>query len=210
MVHIMSICIIDRCNILLLYVMELRDFFMIFKHHRMLGAVIILVFLLIGGLFLGMQDQTYKTSLQLNITRDHAQPTNMFTYDHFYRLQADERFADTLVQWVKSPALQAKIFVHNGHLTARRLSSQVVEVAFTTDTVKDAEMVSEKLVRSLNDMSEKLNQKQQHENWFVILGEAPVIADGRFSWQFVMLVSFFAGIFVAFWSVLLYHYCTDK
>lgn len=189
--------------------MELRKFLSIYSRHRFLGIGIIVGSLIIGFIFFLFQEQTYETSLQLNVTRGYAKKSDAYEYDHFYRLQADERFADTVVQWIKSPSMNNQLFVQNGHLTAKRLSSQMVVVTYVTDSVKDAEVVAKKLVTALNETSYKLNAKQKSDNWFVVIGEDPVVAQNAYTWFFVMMVSFALGICAAFWGVLIYYYFSD-
>ena len=68
-----------------------------------------------------------------------------YKYDNFYRLQADEKFAETLVEWLKSPRIEEKIFKEAGidpsgyslkklakSIKAEKMSSQVVAVSFSS------------------------------------------------------------------------------
>lgn len=154
-----------------------------------------------------IQGQKVKTTLLLNVTRDSASPrTTEYTYDDFYRLQADERFADTIVQWIKSPYIQAQDKHVLGKITAKRLSSQVIEVHYVTRSREKAEIVAGDLIDVINDESHKLNSKQEQTHWFIVQGSAPAITDGRLSLSFLVILGMAVGSFVAFWTVLIRHY----
>ncbi len=187
--------------------MELYNFFDIFCVHKKLFWGIILVSVVCGALYFLLQEQNYKTSLVLNVTRDVSNvQQNEYTYDDFYRLQADERFADTVVQWIKSPFIRAEIKNVQGKMTAKRLSSQVIDVRFTTATRAHAETVAHDLIDVLNQESHKLNDKQAQDHWFIIQGSTPTVTDGRYTLFFLTGLSGALGFFVAFWAVLLRHY----
>lgn len=62
-------------------------------------------------LFLLLQPVRYTTVLSLHVGRVHNETqAEEYHYDDFYRLQADERFADTLVRWLASPSIVADIY----------------------------------------------------------------------------------------------------
>jgi uncharacterized protein involved in exopolysaccharide biosynthesis len=198
--------------------MELKEFFKMFQIHKKLFFGIIAIFLIIGSIFYFTQTQTYKTILTLNITRDVSVKVKEYSYDDFYRLQADERFADTVVRWIQAPHIIVNVFdeidtnsmlFNKKKFDAKRLSSQVVNVEFVTFSKKDAKNVSKKLVILLNEESQKLNQKQDQENWFVILGSEPITENANKSLIFIFGVSLFLGFFVAFWAVMIRHYMID-
>lgn len=191
--------------------MELRDFFALFGIHKKIFWNIVIVSVIIGALFYFVQPQKYKSSLALNVTRDGVQSVDEYTYDNFYRLQADERFADTVVQWINSPHILVKVLDGNigKKIDAKRLSSQVVEVVYVTDTPKEGAEIAKSLIVALNDEAQRLNQKQNQDNWFVILGSDPVITDNTYSLLFLCGVSGALGFFIAFWSVMIVHYFTN-
>ncbi|MEN8252166.1 MAG: hypothetical protein ABFQ53_01125 [Patescibacteria group bacterium] len=195
--------------------MELREFFAIFALYKKIFWGIVILFVSLGLIFYVFQEQTYKTTLTLNITRDVSEKTREYSYDNFYRLQADEKFADTVVRWIQAPHMVKKVFgdviveqyfLHKNRFNAKRLSSQVISVEFVTNNEEDAHQISQKLIKSLNLESRALNQKQKQDNWFIILGSQPVIIDSNKSIFFVLSVSCFAGFFVAFWVVMVSHY----
>jgi uncharacterized protein involved in exopolysaccharide biosynthesis len=197
--------------------MDLKDFFAIFIIHKKIFWGIIVITVICSAVVYFVQGQTYKTSLTLNVTRDAAPENNEYSYDSFYRLQADERFADTVVRWTQSAHIVKSVFgnmknsslVNKNKFNAKRLSSQVVDVTFSTVTEKQAKSIAKKLITALNQESQKLNIQQNQKNWFVILGSEPVITDNKTSFMFLMSLGVFVGFFIAFWTVMIRHYMID-
>jgi uncharacterized protein involved in exopolysaccharide biosynthesis len=193
--------------------MELKEFFEIFVIHKKMFWSIIMISIIVSVIFYFLQPQTYKTILTMNITRGASTTSNNYTYDDFYRLQADERFADTVVRWIQSPFILSEIVqniegVNNQKIKAKRLSSQVLETEYVTHNKEDANKVSQKLIKLLNQESENLNIEQKQDNWFIILGSKPIITDNTKSLIFLVALGSFIGFFVAFWVVIIKHYIT--
>lgn len=188
--------------------MELREFFAIFVQHKKLFLGIVCGSIVCGCMYYFVQPQTYHTSLTLNITRDGVQDVDAYMYDDFYRLQADERFADTVVQWIDSPYVRITVFAQGKDraFTAKRLSSQVVNVEYITDTVKEGNDVAIKLISVLNEETQKLNQKQARDSWFMILGSNPVVQDHTYALFFLFCLFSAIGFFLAFWAVMIAQY----
>jgi uncharacterized protein involved in exopolysaccharide biosynthesis len=199
--------------------MELKEYFAIFKKHFWLFLFVIAMFVTAGALFQLFHPLSYKSSLTLNVTRIGAQQTGDYKYDDFYRLQADERFADTVVRWLGSPRVAVDIYNESKITTeglssrklsrifkARRLSSQVIEVSYVTKDIKTAQGVAGAVVKVINQETEKLNELQKEESWFTIAAEEPVIRENKWPWEIVILFSALIGIFVGCWAVLIRYY----
>ncbi len=186
--------------------MELRDLVAIFRTYGMTFLMVCVVAIACGAVFFVVQRHGYKTTLLLNVTRDSYVSSGAYEYDHFYRLQADERFADTVVQWIVSPSLRARVFTDETPLRARRLSSQVVEVTYRTRTATDAAAVAQRVTTLVNAEARKLNERQDVPNWFAVVADAPVTVPGAYGAMVVFAASLFAGMFIGFWTVLLRQY----
>ncbi|MEI6650878.1 MAG: hypothetical protein WCL23_05630, partial [Candidatus Moraniibacteriota bacterium] len=94
--------------------MEFRDFCTIFAHRRNVFFSVFGVFLVVSALVFRLQPSRFETSLTVNVARAGAQATTDYTYDQFYRLQADERFADTVVRWIAAPSVRKEIATSAG------------------------------------------------------------------------------------------------
>ena len=203
--------------------MELKEFIALFRKQKMLFIGIVL-FVLVGA-FVWQRSQpvSYQATLLLNVGRSGAQETTDYTYDSFYRLQADERFADTVVRWLGSPRVVEDIYAEarldpgsigtrdlKSVFRAGRLSSQMIEVNFTGRSEKTVRALSDSSATVLNRYAESLNRDNQEKNWFVIIGSDPVIRDGRVNLSLSLLVGLLAGFFIAFWTVLIKHYFSSE
>lgn len=198
--------------------MELREFFAIFGIHKKLFWGIIGLFVIGSLIFYFLQDQTYKTYININITRSGVDKTSEYTYDSFYRLQADSQFADTVVEWMRSPYVLEHIFDNGdsnainqkGFFRADKMSSQTIAVTFVTATKKEAQNIAQNLNRVLNEEAQKLNKIQKQENWFVIFSNDPIIGDNRSSLSLILFIGFAIGFFVSFWIVMIKHYIVNS
>lgn len=203
--------------------MELREIVAIFQAQRRLFGAIVGIFLLGGILFLLFQPQRHDVSLVLNVTRSGANVGSDYAYDDFYRLQADERFADTVVRWLSLPGIVNAIFEESsvdasravrrplGNVfKAQRLSSQVIHVTYVTRDEDAARKTASALTSVINRETEKLNAAQQEKGWFVILADAPVVSDGAHGAASVLSLLILLGIFFGAWGVLLRHYLREK
>jgi len=191
--------------------MELKEYIAILKKHFKL--FLLMIFLVAAAIivFQIARPLTYKASLALNITRDGSQKTDDYKYDDFYRLQADERFADTVVRWMALPAITKSIYSEAGvseneKFKAKRLSSQLIEITYFTSDVKTAQELSKAIIKTLNRETKKLNEFQKNENWFRILESEPAIKDNRIDLWKSSLAGILIGFFLGFWAVLIKHY----
>ena len=195
--------------------MELRDFIGIFIQARKLFFSVVAGCIAVGAIWCGFQPITYHADLTLNVARNGVQQTNDYRYDSFYRLQADERFADTVVRWLASPRIMEDIatsagtvplssgpFSFGNTLDAKRLSSQVIEVTYRTGDRDSADRLAAALITVINRETGQLNVDVIDQGWFVIQGDRPVITDGRQGIWVVLVGSIAVGVFIGFWSVL--------
>lgn len=191
--------------------MELKEYIAIFKKHYKLFLLVIAFITAAVIVFQIIKPITYKTSLALNITRDGSQKTEDYKYDNFYRLQADERFADTVVRWAALPGIVKDICDGAGigksiKFKAKRLSSQAVEITYITSDIKTARELSASIVKVLNNETKKLNEFQKNEDWFKILGDRPVIINNKSELWKTALLGLLIGVFLGFWVILIKHY----
>ncbi len=199
--------------------MELKEYYNIIKKHKniFLGTILTVVIIALGYFY--FLPVRYDASLTLSITRLGTQDTADYKYDDFYRLQADERFADTLVEWLKSPRVVSDIYTAANidasafspgqfakNITAEKRSSQVVNVSFHAPLAGQAQKISAGVVNVLNGNTEALNLDQKENTWFKLVYGAPVIAKFQPNYFIILLASLCLGIFLAFWVVLIKHY----
>ncbi len=197
--------------------MTLPEFIAIFRLRRKLILTLFFGVLLLSLAVYRLQPRSYDASLLLSISRTSLQETGEYRYDQWYRLQADERFADTLVRYFgtdeahRSLAQEAGLgqsdqsFFLRQNIKATRLSSQLIEVRLLTRTERGAERAGTAVVTLANRYAEELNRKPNDENWFVVIGTPALVADARLNWQTVLLTGAILGALVAFWTALFDH-----
>ena len=199
--------------------MELKEYFKIFKEHIKLFSATIILIVLGSFAYFALRPVSYSASLALNITRGGIQQTGDYRYDDFYRLQADEKFAETVVEWLKNPRTVVDVYDKAGigtdsfsmrrlakSFTAEKLSAQIVAVSFSAKDGKSAEKLSAAIPETITENIKLLNKKQDDGTWFEIVAQDPVIIQDRIGALAILLASAALGIFVGFWVVLLKHY----
>jgi len=199
--------------------MDLKEYIQIIKYGRGLFLAIIVFAVVFGFSYAYINSKFFETSLNLNITRIGSQQTPDFKYDDFYRLQADEKFAETVVEWLKSPRVVYDIYteagVSNKELSIKRLSkalrpeklsSQIIEVNFAASDEKTAQKIAKAIIKIVSENTENLNKDQKENTWFQIIAKDPVIMKKTYEKESVLAFSLLAGIFLGFWAVMIRHY----
>lgn len=199
--------------------MELKEYIRIIRKNKNLFFGIIAISILAAFSFTYTRPVRYDSSLALNITRTGTQKTDQFRYDNFYRLQADDKFTETVVEWLKSPRVAEDIYANAGidasKMTLRQLSkavkpekmsSQLVLVSFSAPDVVTSKKISAAIFKAVNDNTTALNKDQQDAEWFQILSDDPVIVKYHMNPGLLLAISFVFGAFVAFWAVMIRHY----
>lgn len=192
--------------------MELKDFIGIFRKNQLWFWGAFLSIIVVGSGVRFFLDGIYKAEADLNITRTgYQKETSEYRYDEFYRLQADERFADTVVRWIGSKRTQADIArdfdgVYFSKLRGQRLSSQMIKISFLIKDKEKAGEMSRIISRVLNNKTEELNSEQKNPQWFRLLVSAPVVEKYAMPWWQMMGLLSILGLFFGFWAVLIRHY----
>jgi hypothetical protein len=192
--------------------MELLEIIKIFKQKRKIFFACMAFFVLLSIIIFYFQPNYFSVDLTLNVSRKGIQKTDQYRYDNFYRLQADERFADTVVRWLGSPSILNEIALDSagaeniGSIKASRLSSQMIQVSFKVFKKQNGKDISASILKIISGQIEKLDQQQKDENWFLVVAEDPMIQSAKFSFLKIFSGALLLGIFSGFWLVLLAHY----
>lgn len=188
-------------------VMELREFILLFHRYRIVFLGTVALFIAIGFVACALQPVRYGAEITMNVARSGIRATSEYSYDDFYRLQADERFADTVVRWLESPRIVGDVLseaqVSEGvSFDAGRLSSQVIRIRYTMRDEAMSKRVATAIFRVLNRETESLNQNRSEDGWFTLVGETPAIYDARVNMGRAIAISGALGVFFGFFSVL--------
>lgn len=199
--------------------MELKELLEILRKQRTFYIGVILIFLLGSWIWQVRQPEQYQATLLVNIGRAGASQATDYTYDSFYRLQADERFADTVVRWLSTPRIVEDIYREarldstaldmkdlSGVFAAGRLSSQMISVRYAAADRPVLDRLADAAVVVLNRYTDTLNTEAKDRSWFVVIGSDPVIRDARIGLGLAFAVGLALGVFFGFWLVLVRHY----
>lgn len=203
--------------------MELREYIVLFRGNIRWFLVTIALFVLASLIWQKNQSVSFEATLLLNIGRTSMQDTQEYTYDSFYRLQADERFADTVVRWLSSPRIAEDIYRSVGIDTdalgtrelgsvfsAKRLSSQMIEVKYTRSEKGVLQKISSATIDTLNRYTRSLNEENSEKNWFLVIGSDPVIRETGIRPFFALLGGLVMGTFFGFWVALGRRYLSES
>src|SRR4030043_1642293 len=94
--------------------MELREYYKILRSHISIIVYVVLIAVVVAYAWSVRKSQTSSASFILKISRTESQNTADYQYDQFYRLQADEKFTETISGWLKSPGTTREIFSKAG------------------------------------------------------------------------------------------------
>jgi hypothetical protein len=194
--------------------MELRDFIQLFIRRRSLIAWIMGTALVIGFFGYRLQTQWYEGAVLLSVTRQAAEATPEYQYDQAYRLQADERMADTLARYLESEigrrdtarrvpltGVRETEFIES-RISALRLSSITVQVSYAAMTPTEAERIAGAFYQAGERYVASLNEQAGNRNWFTLVASEPYAKDGRFTLPVALGVALVLGAIAAFWTVL--------
>lgn len=199
--------------------MELRELWNLFCKEKHLFFFVVGVFLVGAVLWISFEPKRFESNTLITIGRTEGKNVPVATdyqYDNFYRLQADERFGDTLVKLLATPQVTKDIFTEAGvregipegdYFTGRKLSSQIVEVTFTDKDPAKLETLAKSVPVVLNRYTSELDTKDTNQNnWFRVIASEPVVSDARIHPKQVVAIALFFGIFFGFLIVLIKHY----
>ena len=203
--------------------MELREYYKILKSNISVMIYTIIIAIVIVYAWSVRQSQTYSASLLLNISRTETQLTADYRYDQFYRLQADEKFSETVVSWLKSPGVAKNIFEKAGigseqetmrglskSFQAEKLSSNLIGVRYSTETSEESGEIAPAITSVVSEKTKTLNADARDPNWFQISASDLIILkntqDLRVNLGIAALAGFFLGTLLAFGK----HYISEE
>ena len=202
--------------------MELKEYYKILKSNFSVLIYTAIIAVVAVYSWSVRQSQTYSASLLLNIDRTETQSTSDYRYDQFYRLQADDKFAETVVEWLKSPGIAKNIFDKAGlssdqktmrnlskSFQAEKLSSNLVGVRYSTQTNDESGKIAPAIASVVSEKTKALNADARDPNWFQVAASDLIILkntqDLRVNLVIAALVGFFLGTLLAFGK----HYITE-
>ena len=198
--------------------MELKEFVRIFLKEKRLILMIVATSLVLGLALYRLQGQSYAGTVLLTVTRIAGEATMDYRYDQLYRLQADERMADTVARYLESEigmktasekaglGKESSQFFTDGKVEALRTSSQIVQVKFRAKTPTEVERIADAILESGERYVASLNEQAKERNWFTLLSPDVSVKDGRFDLLKMLFIALVSGFLLSFWTVLIRWY----
>lgn len=198
--------------------MTAYEFIALFLSRRRLLVGCVLLALSLSLVYFQVQPERYASELVLSVARTAPAPTAEFTYDHYYRFQADERLADTLVSYLgsrtgrervaESAALKGEDFDRflETPLRAARLGTNMVVIEYVTFDRALALRLGQALATTASTQVAALNEDAREAAWFTVLSEEPVIRLVPYSLVTLAAAGLVGGALVGFWAVLGSHF----
>lgn len=203
--------------------MELKEYYKIWRANSSTVIYTILIFVVAAYAWSIKKSETYSASLLFGISRTESQSTADFKYDQFYRLQADEKFAEIIVSWLKSPGVAKDIFekagVNTDQRTMRQLSksfraeknsSGTVSVSFGTQNEEEAKKIASAAFSVTSEKTKNVNSEARDPNWFQVEMSNLVITKNVQDLRINLGLAFLAGIFVGSLLAFGKHYISDE
>lgn len=203
--------------------MELREYYKILRKNISVVIYTVVIAVVIAYTWSVKTAQTYSASLLLNISRTETQTTPDYRYDQFYRMQADDKFAETIVVWLKAPGVADDIFSKAGISTnqktmrelsksfrAEKLSSSIVGVKYSTQTSDESSRIAPALQAVIADKTKSMNAEARDPNWFQIDMSNLIILKNTPSLPFNLGVAALIGIFIGVILAFGKHYISDE
>jgi capsular polysaccharide biosynthesis protein len=131
----------------------------------------------------------YDVSMDVVTSVPERAPSNEYEFDGYYAMQAVDLFSDTIAGWLKSPGFVAQVFDQaqvqrpskqlrglGRVFTVKKISGQLINVSFGTNSEKDAAKLAESTTRVLNNSVENFNKNGDKKIAFSAVVNNPLIA----------------------------------
>ncbi|MEA1926289.1 MAG: hypothetical protein U9M90_03565, partial [Patescibacteria group bacterium] len=200
--------------------MEFREFLKILGERKKCFWSAWLGIVFIGMLVVFVMPDRTEAVLSFDIARERGgQNIQEYQYDQYYRLEADDRFAKTVAQWLKDPNIQRQIAenasgeISDKHiqrsirsLRAEKKSANFVQARFIVDDPNEAPIIARSIKNVLDKRTSSLNNGAKDEKWFKIIATGPSISKKNLPFPIVLPFSVILGLLMAVFAVLVLHY----
>lgn len=202
--------------------MELREYIQLIKKYKIIFFATWLAVIALATGWAQSRPKSYDVSMAVEVARDDQEQTDDYQFDQYYRLEADNKFSDTVVQWLKDPAVVHVIYSDAGlalpsddlqklakTFRVEKLSSNYIQVRYAVTDPQQAEKLWTSADKMLNARTGKLNHDEKNDNWFHLLLAKPLVAPAKVEMKVVVVMALIGGFLVALVTVLVKHYWQD-
>lgn len=199
--------------------MELKKLIKILLKNKGLFIGVWLAIVILATVWFFSQSPKYEAFLAVEISRDSLEETKDYQYNQYYRLLADEKFADTVTQWSKDPEIVKVIFQEakvplevdslrqaSKILNGEKMTANYVQIKFSASSEERAERIVDSIKKTFSSKAEDLNQFSQDKNWFKLIFSDSLIVLKKNSFGITFIASLVLGFILAIFVVLMHHY----
>jgi capsular polysaccharide biosynthesis protein len=202
--------------------MELREYYKILKANISVIVYTVVIAVIVAYAWSVRTSQVYNASLLINISRSETQSTSDYRYDQFYRLQADDKFSETVTEWLKSPGVSQDIFAKAGissdqktmrdlskSFQAEKLSSNLISVRYSAELSEEAAKIAPAIESTLSDKTKNLNAAAKDPNWFQIDTSNLIVLKNIHDLPLNLGIAALAGLFLGALFAFGKHYISE-
>lgn len=209
--------------------MEFKQYLKITKKHKGLflslwGLTVTVVALVF---FFHPWQKGYESSFSFDISRLGSAELELleedYQYNQYYKLEANDMFAETINRWLMDPAMTGEILkeakvaadfnsIKNSSkfFKAERLAPGFVQVYFSAESPTQAKEIFAASRNVLSRKVELLNEEAQELDWFYLIFSDVVIMERSFEKMPFVLAGLFGGLLVAIFGVLFKYYWLEE
>ncbi|MBT3356087.1 hypothetical protein HN784_03700 [bacterium] len=200
--------------------MELKEYLKVLKKYKTTFVVIWVGAIAFGLIAASLVPQRYKTTFSIDITRDtQEEGTQEYDFDQFYRLEADDRFGRTIVEWFSDGAI-----VNNIHAVARsveenfeneeletkfkakKLANSYLRVSFLVSEKKEVKPLFLGVKKVLNEKTKEFNGGFNKQSSFKLIFNGPTIANATIPLTPLLISLIGSGFFLAAFGIMFRKY----
>ncbi len=202
--------------------MELKEYYKIIRANMSVVIYTILIFVVATYAWSVRKSETWSASMLLNVSRAETQNTADYRFDQFYRLQADEKFCDTVSEWLKAPGVAAEILGKAGlggdketlrqlskSFRAQKVSPQTVEVTYAAANESGAQKTGDAIGAVVEENVKGLNADARDPNWFAVKPSDFIVRKNTQDLRLNLALAILAGIFAGAFFALGKHYISE-
>lgn len=200
--------------------MELKEFLKVLVKYRMTFATVWLLIVVLGLSIIFFIPQKYKATFSIDITRDNQeQIVTEYEYDQFYRLEADDRFGRTIVQWFNDEAIISQMYAvsknvdeeFNDHkfetnFRAEKLANSYIKVTFSVSDKNEIGPIFLGVKNVLKSKTAEFNGGFRKQNRFSLIFNGPTIKEAETPFTQLLIGLFGGGFFLAIFGVMIRKY----
>ncbi|MFA5871206.1 MAG: hypothetical protein WC858_00630 [Parcubacteria group bacterium] len=203
--------------------MELKEYYRILRANFATAIYAIVILVVVAYIWSIKQAENYSASLLLNVSRIDTQNTAEYRYDQFYRIQADDKFSDTISEWLSAPGIASEIISKadlsgnnrtlrqlSGSFRGEKLSPEAVEVRFSAANPDEAKKIGDAIGIVIDEKTKNLNANSQDATWFKIFPSNYIALKNTQNLLLNLGVAGIAGLFLGVIFIFFKHYFSEE